>query len=143
MRTLPLFLFVAALAQGSIAQAADLNAEEGLYDITLQTEMPGMPMPSQNMRQCITQADIKNPQNILKKANQADDCVMKDIKQTSNKISFAVTCPKEKFSGQGEYNFSGNTYTGVMNMSMPNPMANDKPMPMTVKTTAKRMGPCK
>ncbi|MBF0135501.1 MAG: DUF3617 domain-containing protein [Magnetococcus sp. DMHC-1] len=143
MRMLTLALFVAALSQVTPAQSAELNAKEGLYEITINTEMPGMPMPSQSMRQCITQADIKNPQNIMKKAGQSDDCAIKNLQQESNKIAFSIACPSQQLSGQGEYRFSGESYSGTMSMTMPNPAGAGKPMSMTVKTTAKLVGPCK
>ncbi|MBF0425011.1 MAG: DUF3617 family protein [Magnetococcales bacterium] len=142
IKNLKIFLFLPALFWGGGACAAELSAEAGLYDISLQTELPGMPgMPAQKMRQCITQDDIKNPQNIMKRASQGDDCALSNLKQEGNTIRFSVACPKEKVSGQGEYRFAGDAYSGVMTMSMPGP--GGQSMSMTVKTTAKRTGPCK
>ncbi|MEO5333383.1 MAG: DUF3617 domain-containing protein [Magnetococcus sp. YQC-5] len=121
MRIFTLVVFAATLSCGTTAQSAEISAKEGLYDISIQTEMPGMPMPAQKVRQCITEADRRDPQKLMQQGTTGDDCAMKNIKQESNKLSFAMSCPKEHLTGQGDYHFANDSYTGVMTMTMPNP----------------------
>ncbi|MBF0427701.1 MAG: DUF3617 family protein [Magnetococcales bacterium] len=124
------------------AYSVELDVNEGLYDITIQTAMPGMALPEQKMRECITQADKKDPQRLMKKGSASDDCALQNVKQEKDKLSFSISCPKEKMTGQGNYLFAGNTYSGKMQMSIPNPQGG-QPMTMTVNTTSKWVGPCK
>ncbi|MBF0179515.1 MAG: DUF3617 family protein [Magnetococcales bacterium] len=134
-------LFAAALLPAATLLAADLDVKEGMYEVTIKTVMPGMPMPDQTVRDCVTQADRKDPQRIMKKGGGGDDCAIKDYKQESNRISFAISCPKEQVNGKGEYRFAGDSYAGAMQMTMAAPGA--PPMSMDVRTTAKWVGPCK
>ncbi|NGZ07673.1 MAG: DUF3617 domain-containing protein [Magnetococcales bacterium] len=128
---------------GSTSEArAEIQAKEGLYEITMQSVMPGMPgMPPQTMRQCITRSDLNHPDKFVKSGGGGDDCTIQDLKQETNQLAFKISCPKEKVTGKGEYRFSGDNYTGTMEMTMPNP--GGPAMNMTVKTSAKWVGPCK
>ncbi|MBF0295220.1 MAG: DUF3617 family protein [Magnetococcales bacterium] len=141
MRRFAMLIAAAALLTGTTVRAAELDVKEGMYEVTIKTVMPGMPMPDQTVRDCVTAADRKDPQRIMKKGGGGDDCALKDYKQESNRISFAISCPKEQVNGKGEYRFSGDGYAGTMKMTMAAPGA--PPMSMDVQTTAKWVGPCK
>lgn len=122
------------------AVAGEIQAKEGLYDLTIQTTLPGMPMPAQSLRECITGADLRDPKKFMKSVGSGNDCAMQDVRQEANRLSFKLSCPREQVSGQGEYLFANDQYTGTMNMSMPNP--GGPAMKTVIKTTAKWVGPC-
>ncbi|MEO5377035.1 MAG: DUF3617 domain-containing protein [Magnetococcus sp. DMHC-6] len=142
MRLLSFALLITSFTVIPAAQSAELNGQPGLYEINLHTVMPGMDMPDQVLQECMTKEDLADPQRMLNKGG-SDGCQLKDLKQENNRMNFSIICPNEQMTGQGAYLFAGDSYTGQMALTMPNPGGAGSAMSITTTTKAKRIGPCK
>lgn len=128
-------------ASASSASAAPPNMQPGLWEITMKTEMAGMPMqmPAQTMRHCYRKEDIKQSKDAL----PADkNCKVDGFSESGNTVRWKATCRMEGSTmvGNGEMTFAGAAYTGSMTMT--GDMQGQK-MNMTQKYSGKRVGDCK
>jgi hypothetical protein len=114
-----------ALLIAALACAADAFAQHpmrpGRWEVTMQMEMPGMPMqmPPTKTSQCITAEQLKEPNSALPSgAANPNACKITDHKVAANIVTWKVACSgAEAMSGSGEMKFDGDAYTGVMKMS--------------------------
>jgi Protein of unknown function (DUF3617) len=122
-----LFLLVAGIS------FAEVNMEEGLWQITSTVDMPGMGVPSRTVTNttCITKEKAV-PQK------SESGCTMKDIKTQGNTVTWTIIC-KEAIS-KGKVTYVGSTMDGVMETTV-----KTEGQTMTMKSTlkGKRLGPCK
>lgn len=126
------------------APAAAPNMKEGLWEITVKMDMPGMPsdMPPQTMQRCITQKDFTDPQKMSPGADSKNDrCEMTDYKLQGNTATWKMACRGENaMTGTGSVTYSGTSYTGANKMSM---KQGSEMMNMTMNYTGKYIGACK
>ena len=134
----------AAVAILVAAFAADAYAQHpmrpGRWDVTVQMEMPGMPMamPAMKTTQCVTQAQLDAPDKGLPTGptKNPNDCKMSDYKVAGDTVSWKIACTgQQAMSGSGEMRFTGDSYEGLMKMTMDQQQ-------MTMKYTGKRIGDC-
>jgi hypothetical protein len=119
-----------------ISLANGMNMKEGLWEITVQMDMPGMSMqmPPQKFTQCITKDKaVPDDPNIKNK-----DCKMEDKKITGDTFLWKVVCKdkEEKFTSEGKITYKGNTFTGQIKMNTSDGIE------MTQKMTGKWVGQC-
>ena len=124
----------------SWAVAAQAPRRDGRWDITMEMDMPGMPMkmPAVKTTQCITKEQANDPNQALPKGSQDknSDCKVTDQKIVGNKVTWAMKCEgKDPMTGNGEITYAADSYDGWMKMKS----ANGE---MTMKYTAKRLGDC-
>ena len=123
------------------AQAADLNMNDGLWEITMKTDMPGMPKNAQPavMKQCMTKKDSVPGQG--EKAKNPN-CKMTENKISGNTVTWATVC-KEKdgtIEGKGQMTYKGDTFDGTILTTMKDKTG--KTQQITTKMSGKRLGPC-
>ncbi len=115
----------------------------GQWEITMQMEMPNMPMkmPETKMTQCVTPEQLKDPAAAMTgggpggKPNSA--CKVSDYKMSGGTVSWKMACPPpQALDGTAEMTFKDDSYTGNMTMKT------DKG-PMSMKIAGKRLGDCK
>lgn len=113
--------------------------KEGLWEITTQVEMKGVPhsIPPATVRQCITKSNPV-PQNKDKNI----DCKTLNLKTSGDTVSYTVEC---KGSGQEVQTSGTTTYTdksmnGTSTTSVK--MKGQPEMKMTSKIKGKYIGPC-
>jgi len=141
--TLPKFV---ALAIGSfvIAAAAAPTMREGMWEITVKMDMPGMPAgaPPQTTQQCLSQKDFDNPQKMAPGNDpKSSRCETTDYKLQGNTATWKMACKGENaMTGTGSMTFSGASYTGTNKMSMKH---GDQTINMTMNYAGKHLGPCK
>lgn len=126
---------LAVLLVPAVSLAAD-SIREGLWEITTQMEMPGMPMkmPPTVMKHCYTKNDVSDQKNII---SRDKNCVVTDLKTSANKVSWKMKCTGENAATMtGETVFGNESYTSVMKM-------NSHGQKMTMKVKGKRLGTCK
>jgi len=128
----------------SSAHAAGPDMKDGLWEITVKMDMPGMPatMPPQTIRQCITRRDLDDLRKMTPSAAMGDArCEMSDYKVQENTARWNWRCKgEEAASGSTTLTFSRNAYSGTNQMSMKprgGPAQN-----MTMHYTGKYLGPC-
>ncbi len=113
--------------------------KEGLWEITTQVEMKGVPhsIPPATVRQCITKSNPV-PQNKDKNI----DCKTVNVKTSGDTVSYTVEC---KGSGQEVQTSGTTTYTdksmnGTSTTSVK--MKGQPDIKMTSKIKGKYLGPC-
>jgi hypothetical protein len=139
-------LSVIALALfATAALVAQSPMRPGLWEVTMQMQMPNMPvqMPEMKVPQCVTPEQAKDPAATVPRGQQPgrsaqkDDCKVTDVKTSGNKTAWTMMCTTpNKMTGTGEMTFADDSYTGAMKMVM----AQGE---MTMKVSGKRVGDCK
>ena len=124
------------LATMSISLAGStVNLKEGKWEITIKTEMEGMPMSMPEMKhtQCLTKDDFV-PQN----AQPGQECEITDTKIAGDTATWSMKCNGQggEMKGTGKITYKGDTFSGEMIINM----AGD--MKITNKMTGKRIGDC-
>jgi hypothetical protein len=116
------------------------NMEDGMWEMTVKTEMPGMPMemPPMKFTQCLTKKDL-----VPQKKERNDDCKMTSMKVDGSTVTWAVQCRTKDgtMDGTGKITYKGSGFDGVMKMSMDN--RDRGKMDMTQHMSGHRIGDCK
>ena len=98
-------------------------AKPGKWQMTVQTEMSGMPMkmPAHTVEYCLTKEDVENAEKLAPEPQRKNsDCKRTDLKIDGNTVSWKISCEKSGMKGEGQMTYSGDSYTGGMHMTMPN-----------------------
>lgn len=138
MRKTMLYLFAAMLAFSVVipASASPSPQKPGKWKVTMQMEMPGMPikMPPMSFEVCLTEEDLKDPQKAVPN-DPKSDCKVGDYAIDGNTVTWTVDCPKQKMKGEGEITFTNESYTGKMDMQIGE-------QEMSTKYSGKWIGAC-
>ena len=122
---------------------ASPNMAPGLWEITVKSEIQGMPggmgMPATTMTPCVKPVDVQDGKRTV--PQQDPKCEMKDYKMQGNTASWRFECKgPEAMSGSGSMTYSGNSYSGSTKMSM---KQQGRVINMTQSYSGKRLGDCK
>jgi hypothetical protein len=133
-------LLVAALA----AQAAAPNMKEGLWEVTVKMEVPGMPanMAPQTTQRCISAKDMEDPRKVGPNSDPRNSaCEVTNHRMQGNTATWNMACKgPEEMSGTGTMTYEGDRYTGVNRMSM---KQGGQVMNMTMNYSGRYLGACK
>jgi hypothetical protein len=144
MRYTTTCVLAAAVLSGG-AHAAAPNMKDGLWEITMKMDMPGMPagMKPQVLQQCITKKDLEDPRKTAPSGSDPRDnrCQMTDYKMQGNTASWNMACKGEgAMTGSGTATYSGTSYTGTNRMTM---KRGGQVQTMTMQYSGRRLGECK
>jgi hypothetical protein len=144
MRYTTTCVLAAAVLSGG-AHAAAPNMKDGLWEITMKMDMPGMPagMKPQVLQQCITKKDLEDPRKTAPSGSDPRDnrCQMTDYKMQGNTASWNMACKGEgAMTGSGTATYSGTSYTGTNRMTM---TRGGQVQTMTMQYSGRRLGECK
>ena len=121
------------------AAGAWAQFKDGLWEITTQVEMKGMPqqMPPATMRQCITQSDP-----VPKNQDKNYECKTTGQKISGNMVSYTVECKGKEgvMLTSGKTTYKGNMMDGAATTSFK--MKGQPEMQMNSKMKGKYIGPC-
>ncbi len=111
-----LIIFISMMTIFTGNAFAEPNINPGLWEITTETEMvgmPGMKVPPQTHTQCLSKEDLV-PQS--KEASK--ECQITDIHQSDNTISWKIICSGKNGSmeGTGKITYLGDSLEGFMDM---------------------------
>jgi hypothetical protein len=113
--------------------------KDGLWEITSQVEMKGMPqkMPPTTFRQCITKNDP-----VPKSQDKSFECKVTHQKLTGGTVSYTVECKGKEgeMTTTGKNTYAGSTMDGSASVSFK--MKGQPEMQMASKTKGKYIGPC-
>jgi hypothetical protein len=119
---------------------ADVNMQEGMWEMTMKTEMPGMPMemPPMKFNQCMTKKDV-----VPQKKDKNDDCKMISTKIEGNPVYWKAQCRTKDgtVDSDGKITYAGGSFNGVVKTIMNN--AKSGKMEVTNHMSGKRIGDCK
>lgn len=126
------------------AHAAAANMKEGLWEITMKMEAPGMPagMKPQVVQQCITKKDLDDPRKTTPGNDpKSDRCQVSDYKMQGNTATWNMACKGENaMTGSGSVTYSGTSYSGTNKMTM---KQGGQLQTMTMHYSGKHLGECK
>jgi len=137
MKLRNLFLSAIVCALALPVMAGNL-AKAGKWQTTVEMDMPGMPMkmPAQKVTTCVTKEQAENAENLIPKSgDKRGGCTYTDVKVDGSTMSWKMKCEQNGMTGSGTITYSGDTYTGSMQMKM-------QDHDMTMKYTGKFMGAC-
>lgn len=111
-----LIIFIAMITIFTGNAFAAPNINPGLWEITTETEMvgmPGMKVPPQTHTQCLSQEGMV-PQS--KEASK--ECKITDVSESGDTISWKIICSGKNGSmeGTGEITYNGDSLEGFMDM---------------------------
>ena len=114
------------------------DLEEGMWEITTEVNMPGMPMkiPPMVYQQCLTKDDIIPKQGPI----DQEICSYSSPKTRGNTVSWSVECksPGGKTINEGEITYKGTSFEDIITMSMTGSIN----MSGTNKISGRRVGDC-
>jgi len=91
------------------------NLTPGKWEITTETEMPGMPMtsPPVTQTQCMDQGDL-----VPQSGGAGQECQISDIQVSGDTVSWKIVCSGQggQMEGTGQITYSGDHMEGSMNM---------------------------
>jgi hypothetical protein len=136
---------IAAALLSAPAYGATPNMKEGLWEITMKMEMPGMPagMKPQVVRQCITRKDLEDPRKTAPMGGDPKDsrCQITDHKMQGSTVTWNMACKGENaMTGSGSATYSGTSYSGSNKMTM---TRGGKSQTMTMQYSGRHIGDCK
>jgi hypothetical protein len=139
MRIVVIVLAVTITASSAIAQTNPMRP--GRWEMTMQMEMPGMPMamPAMKNTRCVTQQEVDSPNRGLPSGpnNNPNECKVSDYKVSGSTVTWMMACMGQpSMTGTGELRFTGDAYDGLVKMTM------DQQQQMTMKMSGKRLGDC-
>src|SRR4030067_594633 len=122
MKRMVLLLLSVGLLFGSHSSyaAGGPDFQEGLWEITSVSEMPGMPvMPSVKQNQCMTNKDYV-PHS---KEENDNSCTVSDLNAKGNTVTWKMKCKSKEgeMDGNGKITYNKDTLAGssVINMQIP------------------------
>jgi len=137
-------LMLAAALICAPASAATPNMKDGLWEITMKMDMPGMPagMKPQVMQQCITKKDLEDPRRTTPGNDpNSNRCQVTDHKVQGNTATWNMACKGEgAMTGSGTVTYSGDSYTGTTKMTM---NYGGQAQNVTMHYSGRRIGECR
>ena len=131
---------LAGLGVMSLPASAQAPRMDGRWEVKMVMSMPGMPkeIPPVTTTTCVTPEEAKDPQKTIANAqrDQQSNCKVNNYKTTGNKVTWSMACEgAEPMTGEGEYLYAGDSYTGTVKMTRAG-------QEMTMKYSGKRLGDC-
>ena len=136
--TIKRFAVTLAVCLLATAVFAASPAKPGKWEMTMQTEMTGMPMkmPAHTFTYCLTKEEAENPEKLAPEQQRKNsDCKRTDMTISGHTVSWKVTCEKSGTKGEGKITYASDSFEGNMHLTMPNGE-------MNVKYTGKYLGAC-
>ncbi len=123
-----LFLFLSNIAEAQ-------NMKEGLWQITMTMEMPGMPMqmPPQTYTHCLTKKDM-----VPQKGEPNQECRMVKRDIEGDTVTWVMECKTSEGTAvfNGKVTYKGDSFEGIIKMKQSG-------MEMTQNLKGKWIGECK
>jgi hypothetical protein len=121
------------------ADKPEIDMEEGLWEITTEVKMEGMPfqLPPVTHTQCITREDLVPVADQPGQAQQ--DCEVADFKVKGNTVTYDLVCSAEgqKMTSHSSIIYRKDRMQGTMTASM-----EPDNMTMNYSMTGRRVGDC-
>jgi hypothetical protein len=144
--TLGLAVGIAAglMAAATAYSAAAPYMKDGLWEMAVKVEMPGMPgnMPTNTVQRCMSAKDFQDPRKTTPDTSGGStQCGVSNYRVQGNTATWEMACKgKEQMKGTGTMTFEGERYTGVNRMTMSQDGQSTK---MTMNYAGRYLGPCK
>jgi hypothetical protein len=114
--------------------------QEGMWEVTMKTEMQGMPMemPPMKFSQCLTKKDM-----VPQKKEKSEECKMISTKIEGNTVYWKARCRSKDgmVESDGKITYAGGSFNGVIKTILNDAKASKTEM--TNHMSGKRIGDCK
>ncbi len=131
-------VLIAVLLFSASAVLAAPDIVPGMWEITTQMNMPGMPMamPKNTMKRCLDSKDV-----VPAMPDEQQDCTVKDIKVKGNTVTWTIHCKTQGMvsTSKGSVTYSGMSFSGTATITMTGEMGTQN---MTQTMEGKRVGEC-
>lgn len=121
------------LCSGTVNAAPPM--QEGMWEITTQLDMPGMPMqmPAHTSRHCLTNKDM-----VPQQQQPGQQCKMLEQNVSGNTVTWRMECdtPQGKSTMHGRTTYTGNAMQGELRMRQGG-------TEMLQRISGKRVGDCR
>ena len=112
-----IFLVIILLLTTSIHTNANSAERDDLWEMTIKTEMPGMPMPEVKQIVCLPKGEAFIPKSVPHQRY----CKFSDIKVSHERTTWNMHCPsRDPMKGSGEMSRTGAIMKGWMKLSSEN-----------------------
>ncbi len=130
-------IFFSFLLVGTASAAPPMNP--GQWQVTIKTEMPGIPVPIPPITQthCLTEEDM-----VPQKGEPGQNCKTVDYNVSGSKVTWRMICTGDpgETESRGEITYSGDTFKGSAKTTVDVPGQGQ--MTMTNQMNGKRIGSC-
>lgn len=126
---------LAAAALALAGSSAFAQGTDELWDVSTQMSMPGMPAGMPGMAQSHQVCADKDPKKAATQRPDMQECQVGDYRQSGNRITMTVTCPRGTANIEQTFNAARTEYQSVMKMK-----TSDGEMTMT--STGRKVGSC-
>ena len=123
----------AALAAALFAPGAFAQGSDELWEVKTQMNMAGLPPGMGGSTQQICRD--KDPKKEVERRRDTQDCKVTDTKQSGNKLTITMSCPRGNAVLEQTYNASRTEYNGTMRVT-----TKDGEMTMTMQ--GRKIGAC-
>lgn len=132
-----------AAASNVLAQPMAGSFRDGLWEMTIRTDVPGIQsMPPMVLKRCISAKEIQDLQTKATRPPGSEQCRVLDQQTRGNTTSWKIECTgKQKMSGEGSVTASGDTYSMQSVVVMTTPEG--KTLRIASEMNGKRLGECK
>ncbi len=117
---------------------AGVDMKEGLWEITTQMEMTGLPMqmPPMTHTQCITK------ENMVPQKSKSDECQLVQSDTKGNTFYWTMKCKTDEGTvvSKGRVTYRGTTFDGIIETTIDNPSQGK--MKMTNHIKGRYLGEC-
>ena len=119
---------------------AESDIQEGLWEITIRMEMPGV--PANQMKPVASTHCLKDRQQVPQLLQQEHTCQILKTNMEGDSLSWTMKCHSGEGSidGSGKMTYRGSRFEGVIRLTMRQP--NASPMKITQYVSGQRLGNC-
>ena len=115
--------------------------EPGQWQFDSTMASPALPKPQANsVQRCVTKEESQDPEKWMGKTVKEADCKVTMKEKTSTGATWDLVCPKSGMRGPGSARIGRGTMESEQRM---NGEMQGRKFEMLLKTTGKRLGPCK
>jgi hypothetical protein len=115
--------------------------EPGQWQFDSTMTSPALPTPQANtVQRCITKDDSQDPEKWMGRTVKDTDCKVTMKEKTATRAAWELDCPKSGMRGAGSARLGRGTVESEQSMSGE---LQGRKFEMLLKTTGKRLGPCK
>jgi hypothetical protein len=133
-----LLAFVSSVAAFS-SRAQSLEPGQWQFDTVMTS--PGMAKPQTNsIQRCVTKEEAADAERWTGRKLEQTDCKLRMKSKTATSASWELDCPKSGMRGTGSARIGRGTMTSEQHMTGE---LQGRSIEMNIKTTGKRLGPCK
>ena len=137
MRTILLAFFLSLAAAPAFAQ----SLEPGEWQFDTIMNMAGMPKPqTSSVQRCVKKDEAADAERWTGRQLANSDCKLTMKNKTATSASWTLACPQSGMHGTGTATIGHGTMASEQKMAGE---LRGKPFEMNIRTTGKRLGPCK